>query len=58
MIATGQGMERMLRVNGVGITNLTPITKMMAHLPLSSLESPPRACWCCASGWGLRSARL
>lgn len=42
IIATGEGMQRRLLVNGVGITNLTPITKMMAHLPLAFLPHPPR----------------
>ncbi len=42
VIATGEGMEKRLLVNGQGITNLTPITKMMAHLPLASLNRPPR----------------
>jgi len=31
-----------LLVNGVGITSLTPITKMMAHLPLAFLGHAPR----------------
>lgn len=42
VIATGKDMERRLLINGVGITHLTPITKMMAHLPLASLTHPPR----------------
>ena len=42
VIATGTGMHRQLLVNGFGITVLTPATKMMAHLPLASLERPPR----------------
>jgi len=41
IIATGEGMHKRLLVNGVGITALTPITKMMAHLPLAFLEHPP-----------------
>ena len=58
VIATGRGMDRMLRVNGVGITNLTPITKMMAHLTLASLESPPRKVLvlCFGMGTSFRSA--
>lgn len=32
-IAHGTGMSKGLLVNGIGITTLTPITKMMAHLP-------------------------
>lgn len=42
VIATGSGMRRRLLVNGQGMTKLTPITKMMAHLPLASLDRPPR----------------
>jgi spermidine synthase len=42
VIATGEGMERRLLVNGVGMTKLTPITKMMVHLPLSFRQKPAR----------------
>jgi spermidine synthase len=42
VIATGTGMQKELLVNGVGMTFLSPITKMMAHLTLASLEQPPR----------------
>jgi spermidine synthase len=35
VIAAGSGMDKTLLVNGVGITSLTPITKVMAHLPLA-----------------------
>jgi len=42
VVATGSGMDKMLLVNGVGMTSLTPITKMMAHLTLASLPEPPR----------------
>ena len=41
VIATGTGMHKRLLTNGIGITELTPITKMMAHLTLSSLPEPP-----------------
>jgi spermidine synthase len=40
--ALGIGMEKQLLVNGMGMTGLTPITKMMAHLPLAFLQSPPK----------------
>jgi spermidine synthase len=40
VIASGQGMGKKLFVNGVSMTNLTPITKIMAHLPLSSVPEP------------------
>jgi spermidine synthase len=42
VIATGTGMTRQLLVNGYGMTSLTPITKMMAHLPLAFLDRPPQ----------------
>jgi spermidine synthase len=40
-VASGQGMEKRLLVNGIGITYLTPMTKLMAHLPLAFLDHPP-----------------
>jgi hypothetical protein len=39
-IAYGVGQDRGLLVNGVGITFLTPITKVMAHLPLALVGEP------------------
>jgi len=40
VIATGHGMERRLLTNGTGMTRLTTITKMMAHVPLSLVKRP------------------
>jgi len=58
VIAYGSGMQRQLLVNGVGMTTLTPITKMMAHLPLASLSEPPRRTLvlCFGMGTSYRSA--
>jgi spermidine synthase len=42
VIATGEGMQKQLLVNGIGLTVLTPVTKMMAHLPLAFLDHPPQ----------------
>jgi spermidine synthase len=42
VIAAGQGMQRNLLVNGVGMTSLSPVTKYMAHLPLAFLDRAPR----------------
>ncbi len=42
VVATGEGMEKHLLINGIGITYLTPMTKVMAHLPLASLDHAPR----------------
>lgn len=42
-IATGESREdKRLLINGVGITQLSPITKMMAHLPLAFLGRQPQ----------------
>jgi predicted membrane-bound spermidine synthase len=38
---TERGVKRLL-VNGIGMTVLTPLTKLMAHLPMASLPEPPR----------------
>lgn len=35
VIATGSGMDKQLFVNAVGITALTTVTKVMAHLPMA-----------------------
>ena len=42
VVATGSDMGKHLLVNGVGMTALTPITKMMSALPLAFLDRPPR----------------
>lgn len=41
VVASGAGMQKRLVVNGVGITFLTPMTKLMAHLPLAFLDRTP-----------------
>jgi spermidine synthase len=42
VIATGKGMQRVLIVNGVNMTVLTPITKIMSAMPLAFLDHPPQ----------------
>jgi spermidine synthase len=42
VVATGDGMSKRLLVNGIGITSLTPITKLMTHLPLAFHQQAPR----------------
>jgi len=44
VIATEAGTlrEKQLLVNGIAMTGLSPITKMMAHLTLASHEQPPQ----------------
>ena len=58
VIAAGEGMNRSLLVNGIGMTILTPITKMMAHLTLAQLAAPPRNALiiCFGMGTTFRSA--
>jgi predicted membrane-bound spermidine synthase len=43
VVSLGEGMARRLLVNGVGITELTPITKHIAHLPLAFLPHEPKS---------------
>ncbi len=59
VIATGSGMQKRLLINGYTMTVLTPVTKMMAHLPLSSLDRPPQDALdiCFGMGTTFRSLR-
>ena len=59
VIATGRGMEKQLLVNGFGMTNLTTITKIMAHLPVAFLDRPPQNALviCFGMGTTFRSLR-
>jgi len=58
-LAYGEGMNKRLLVNGVGMTSLTPITKAMAHLPFAALGRTPRNALiiCFGMGTTFRSAR-
>jgi spermidine synthase len=42
VIAAGKGFDRELLVNGIGMTQLTSITKYMAHLPLAFMDRAPQ----------------
>ncbi len=42
VVAAGQGMQKLLYVNGVSMTYLTPITKLMAAMPLAFLDRAPQ----------------
>ncbi len=52
VIACGVGKQRRLLVNGMGVTYLTPITKMMAHMTLASLDHQPRSALVICFGMG------
>jgi spermidine synthase len=68
VIAIGQGIDRNLIVNGIGITGLGPATKMMAHLPLAYLQRQPQNALVICFGmgtthravlsWGIRSTAV
>ncbi|HEV2492779.1 MAG TPA: hypothetical protein VG204_06860 [Terriglobia bacterium] len=68
VIATGTGFHKLLLVNGVGMTHLSPDTKFMAHLPLAFLTSPPKdglvicfgmgTTFRSMSSWGIRSTAV
>ena len=42
VVATGEGLKKRLLVNGIGITAMTPIVKIMTHMPLVFLDEPPK----------------
>lgn len=42
VVASGEGMNKQLTVNGVSMTALTPLTKVMASLPLAFLDRAPQ----------------
>jgi spermidine synthase len=52
VISFGTGMNKMLLVNGIGMTQLTPITKMMVHLPLVLLKKKPDSALIICFGMG------
>lgn len=52
VVATGTGMQKQLLINGYGMTSLTPITKVMAHLPLAFLDRPPQSALVICFGMG------
>lgn len=59
VIASGSGMRRQLLVNGYTMTMLTPIAKMMAHLPMVFLDRTPQNALviCFGMGTTFRSLR-
>jgi predicted membrane-bound spermidine synthase len=57
-VAAGRGRDKLLLVNGIGMTRLTTITKFMAHLPLAHHSGTPRSVLviCFGMGTSYRSA--
>jgi len=58
VVATGLDFQKSLLVNGYSMTSLTPITKVMAHLPLALLPRRPErvAVLCFGMGTTFRSS--
>ena len=52
VLSFGRGLQKELIVNGQGITGLTPITKYMAHLPLSFFKGTPHSALVVCFGMG------
>jgi len=52
VISYGEGVEKRLLVNGIGITHLTTATKVMAHLPLALMPNEPRSALVICFGMG------
>jgi spermidine synthase len=52
VISFGEGLKKRMLVNGIGITHLTTITKVMAHMPLSFLNSKPDSALMICFGMG------
>jgi len=52
VISSGKGFDRQLFVNGIGLTNLTPITKAMAHLPMYCHSGRPESALVICFGMG------
>ncbi len=53
VISVGQRLQKQLLVNGIGITQLTPITKVMAHLPLSFCKNNAESALVICFGMGV-----
>jgi len=52
VISFGEGWQRWLLVNGIGMTRLTPITKFIAHLPLALHKDRPKSVLVICFGMG------
>ncbi len=52
VVAYGEGMRKRLYVNGISMTFQTPITKMMASLPLATMDHAPQKALIICFGMG------
>ena len=53
VISVDPGFGKMILVNGVGMTRLTPVTKFMAHLPLGFHHGRPESALVICFGMGM-----
>jgi spermidine synthase len=52
VLSYGEGLDRLLCVNGIGMTRLTPVTKLMVHLPLAFHHGRPESALVICFGMG------
>jgi spermidine synthase len=52
VLSSGEGFEKLLCVNGIGMTTLTPVTKFMVHLPLAFHRGRPASALVICFGMG------
>jgi spermidine synthase len=52
IVSCGEGMEKRLMCNGIALTHLTTITKMMGHVPLALLKEKPKSALVICLGMG------
>jgi spermidine synthase len=52
VLSYGEGLNKYLLVNGMGMTTLTPITKVMVHLPLALRKQPAKSALIICFGMG------
>ena len=52
VVSTGAGWNRVLLVNGIGMTRLSAVTKFMVHLPLAFHQEPPKSVLIICFGMG------
>jgi len=52
VMATGEGMNKRLIVNGVSMTILTPVTKLMSAMPMAFLDHSPQKALVICFGMG------
>ena len=58
VVSEGEGLQKALFINGIGMTALVPVTKFMAHLPLALHSGKPESALiiCFGMGTSYRSA--